>query len=79
MTQKLLIMNHLLDGGSITQREAFNMFNITRLSAIIYYLRKMNLKIIDERVWTGTGYECKYYLITPERLGIKNKEELCSL
>ena len=71
MTQKKVILDHLMKGGSITQREAFNQFNITRLSAIIYYLRK-NFKIMDERVWTGTGYECKYFIL-------KNKEQLCSI
>ena len=37
-TQKVL--NHLKNNGSITSIEAFSLYNATRLSAIIFSLRK---------------------------------------
>lgn len=39
-TQKQLILNYLKQGKSISQRKAIAYFNIIRLSAVIYDLKK---------------------------------------
>ena len=39
-TQKQLIEKHLLEKGKITSWEAFEIYGITRLSHIIYVLRR---------------------------------------
>ena len=40
MTQKELILKHLISGKSITQRKAMYYYNIIRLSGVIWYLRR---------------------------------------
>lgn len=44
-TQKELIEKHLLKKGKITSWEAFKRYGITRLSHIIYLLRKEDYNI----------------------------------
>lgn len=39
-TQCILVLNHLKKFGTITSKEAFDMYGITRLAAIIFLLRK---------------------------------------
>lgn len=39
-TQKQLIEKHLLEKGKITSWEAFEIYGVTRLSHIIYVLRR---------------------------------------
>jgi hypothetical protein len=44
------VKNHLMTKGSITSLEAINLYNATRLSAIIYNLRhkeKLAIKSVD--------------------------------
>lgn len=67
MSQKELILNHLLDGKSITPLEALDLFKCFRLGAMIWDLKKEGHDIkselfFDER--TNKHYE-KYW-ITPE-------------
>lgn len=48
MTQTQAIINHLLKFGSITSMEAFEKYGATRLSAIIFCLRKRGYMIINK-------------------------------
>ena len=58
-TQKELILKHLQEHGSITSMEAFTLFGATRLSAIIYDLRRKdgyNITSELEKVKTRQGH-----------------------
>lgn len=57
MTQTKAVLNHLLDCGSITSYEAFEKYGATRLSAIIYILRRRGYIIETELIKVKTRYE----------------------
>lgn len=65
------VLNHLQAKGSITSIEAINLFGATRLSAIIFNLRKAGYMIISvpqkgvDRYGTKMQY-AKYTLISPK-------------
>lgn len=64
-TQKSIILHHLKKGLSITSLEAFLHYTITRLSAVIYDLRKEGYDIQMTREYneeTGSTYG-RYILI----------------
>lgn len=71
-TQRSAVLNHLLTVGSITSFEAFELFGATRLSAIIFDLRRQGYVIWTDSVSTTNRYGqattyAKYKLIsTPE-------------
>lgn len=48
-TQNQKILNHLRMYGTLTSLEAFQMYQITRLSGRIHELRKQGYNIIKER------------------------------
>lgn len=53
MTQKEKVLRHLRDYGNITSWQAFEEYGITRLSAVIYTLRKSGFNItsfLDTRI-----------------------------
>ena len=45
VTQQSAILKHLQEKGSITSKEAFNLFGATRLSAQIFELRRKGYNI----------------------------------
>lgn len=62
------VLNHLKVRGSITSMEAFELYGATRLSAIIFCLRKKgyNIKTNDGTCIDRFGHRCnfaKYTLI----------------
>lgn len=59
LTQKQAILEHLKTIGNITSLEAFIEYGATRLSAIIYNLRKEGHLIIDRRETYETRYNKK--------------------
>lgn len=66
-TQTSDILKHLKTGESITSLEAFNKFGATRLSAIIFRLRKRGYKIKTDYIKEKNRYGStvligKYYL-----------------
>lgn len=67
MTQKEMIKQHLLQFGSITSWEAIKEYGATRLSHLIYVLRKENMNInktiikTKNRFGNNTHY-AMYYL-----------------
>lgn len=50
MTHTELVKKHLLEYGNITSWEAIQQYGITRLSAVIFNLKKEGLDIEAERV-----------------------------
>jgi predicted transcriptional regulator of viral defense system len=49
-TQKELVLNHFKEHGHITVEEAFELYEASRMSAIVYNLRKEGYVIVTERV-----------------------------
>lgn len=64
------ILNHLKVKGSITSIEAFELYGATRLSAIIFNLRKRGyaIKTTDQLTKDRYGHTCKYakYVLVEE-------------
>lgn len=60
-TQKQLIEKHLLEKGKITSWEAFEIYGITRLSHIIYVLRrKYDIISVTKTIKNRYGHYCNY-------------------
>lgn len=62
------VIMHLIKYGTITPMEAFNEYNLYRLSSVIYVLRARGMNIITENVpftskyGTKSSY-AKYHLV----------------
>ena len=55
------LLDHLIEHGRITTWEAFNLYNVTRLSAFIFYLKKFyDIESIRERHTDSTGFTSSY-------------------
>lgn len=56
------VLTHLKEKGSITSMEAINLYGATRLSAIIFNLRKLGLNIesVNECGIDRYGRTCNY-------------------
>lgn len=66
-TQRNRIRKHLLDGYSITQLQALQLFGCLRLSAIIYRLRHdEDLPILMDRPEACAGKPYALYRIDPD-------------
>ena len=64
-TQKELIEKHLLKKGKITSWEAFKRYGITRLSHIIYVLRrKYDIISVSTTKKNRYGHYCTYSTYT---------------
>ena len=50
------VLNHMRQNGSISSMEAFKLYGATRLSAIIFSLRKRGYEIDTEMHTTKTRY-----------------------
>ena len=57
VTQRERIARHLEDFGSITSYEAFRDYGVTRLSAVIFDLKKKGYPIITEKEKTRNRYD----------------------
>lgn len=49
------VLEYLKSGNTITSMEAFRLFNVTRLSAIIFCLRKRGYTIASHAEYTADG------------------------
>lgn len=69
-SQKRLVLEYLLQGKSITQRKAFAFWNIIRLSAIIYSLKRDGFifETHFKENYTGKGRYAEYKLVIPKEL-----------
>lgn len=56
MTQREQILKHLQNHGSITSMEAFSDYGVTRLSAVIFDLRRDGHNIISHMICTKNRY-----------------------
>lgn len=65
ITHQIKVLSHLKQGNTLTQREAINLFNCYRLSAVIYNLRRKGFVIEthNELNDSGTGTHARYELI----------------
>lgn len=62
MTQRQMVLNHLLEKGSITSWEAITMFHATRLSGIIFELKKKGYPIRSTMETNGDKRYARYTL-----------------
>ena len=72
MTQNERILRHLMDGGTLTQAEAFQEYGVGRLSSRICELRKAGYPIEREFVTAKNRYGelvtyCRYSLARGEQ------------
>ena len=63
LTQESIVKMHLAVNGSITSWEAINLYKITRLSSLIFILRKKGLDITPIREYNldNTKHFARYY------------------
>ena len=66
LTQKDRVIQHLQDFHTITTREAFNDYGISRLSSIIHRLRKNGWNIVTHRTYGYNRYGDKVNYATYE-------------
>lgn len=67
-TKTKLVLDWMLDGNSITSIEAFRMFNATRLSAIIFSLKKKGWFIDKSMEFSGDTQFARYFLVQMQPL-----------
>lgn len=61
ITKSSQVLEHLQTNGTITSWEAINLFGATRLSAIIYNLRKhYDIQSADEDITDRNGNHCVF-------------------
>ena len=68
-TQSSAVLHHLRTVGSITSKEAFELYGATRLSGLIFNYKKHNINIVTE-MWETTnryGNKVRYakYIYVP--------------
>ena len=68
--QRNAILNHLKNIGTITSMEAFNLYGVTRLSAIVHDLRDMGFPIhtimVDGKTRFGDSTKYAKYILGNE-------------
>lgn len=62
VTQRQQVLNHLKANGSITSWEAITLFRATRLSGIIFALRKSGYPIVSTMETNGDKHYARYTL-----------------
>lgn len=62
VTQRQQVLNHLKTNGTITSWEAITLFRATRLSGIIYSLRKSGYPITSTMETNGDKHYARYTL-----------------
>lgn len=62
VTQRRQVLNHLKTNGTITSWEAITLFRATRLSGIIYSLRKSGYPITSTMETNGDKHYARYTL-----------------
>lgn len=67
LTQKKIVLSHLVQYGCITDKEARNLYSISRLAAVIGRLKNDGYAIKTEDMHginSTTGNPCKYAMYT---------------
>lgn len=67
ITQVSTILEHLMAYGSITSWDAIQKYRITRISAVIYNLKKMGYRIRTDFESNEETHWARYTLIMDER------------
>jgi len=62
MSQKQIILNHLNRHGSITSAQAISRYWITRLAAIIGFLKEDGIPIKSDRIRVKKKSVAKYWI-----------------
>lgn len=64
MNQRQQVLAHLKSGRSLTNFDAFNLYGITRLGAVVFDLRKAGHQINDlsEPNSNGKGMHHRYFM-----------------
>lgn len=65
-TQKQLVLDHLRNKGSISSMEAFELYDITRLAAVIFDLRADGYRITAEDETSKRGKHYARYRLVPK-------------
>jgi len=58
LTQEEKVLNYLMDGNEITNDKAMSLFQIRRLSAVIYALKRQGLDVRKE--WRKSYTQARY-------------------
>lgn len=69
-SQTEIVLDHMLAHGSITSIEAFELYKITRISAVIYLLRhrdKLKINMTREPIPTASGKTKTFGVYTLEK------------
>lgn len=66
-TQRKQVLEHLQNKGSITSWDAIVLYHATRLSGIIYDLKKAGYKIISTMETNGDTHYARYSLVRDEQ------------
>jgi hypothetical protein len=53
---KNVILNHLQTKGPLTSEQAFELYGVTRISAVVFDLRKLGYNIVTEKAIGKTRY-----------------------
>lgn len=71
------ILNHLQTKGTLTSKQAFELYGVTRISAVVFDLRKMGYNIVTEMAIGKTRYgETSSYGIYKLKEGTKDANEI---
>lgn len=62
-----LILQHIMDNGSITPWEAIAQYNCLRLSARIFDIRELGINIVTEMIQEHNKTYARYHLGNAER------------
>ena len=66
-----LVKEHLINQGSITSWEAIKKFKATRLSAIIFMLKKRGMHIVPKTLVSKDGIRYAMYMYSESKLSKK--------
>lgn len=61
MTQQDMILNHIRTYGGITSQEAFKKYGVTRLSDVVYKLKRRGFVIEPETIKSTNRYGKKVH------------------
>ena len=62
VSQEERVLNHLMKNGNITSMDAFYLYHITRLSAIIFTLRDKGYDIDTQMIHKNGHHFAKYVM-----------------
>jgi len=79
MNQKTIVYNHIKEKGSITSKEAISLYNITRLAAIVGFLREDGIEIKTELEGPRSLARYSFGVSDPVQIKLTFREEVLEL